>query len=655
MEIDRIRGVISRMKLQEKIAFTGGDEVTAAAERMNIPAIVLCNDLRPYSAVEPSVLAIGCTFSHTIASAFGKERSIAATETFSAFAGTVACGLITDPMRLDACGFFSEDPYLTGELLKSYAAAGVIGYVFTDALGQGRYVNRTVDARALYELYLYPLIEAGKYAAGLMLDGGYLNGQKAATSRAVADIYSEYIPSNAMIMTCYGDGCGTDGIAESGAYQLGAEGYDKKEIAKAVASGEISETKIDRAIERTLFTVGKTYEFYRNPHIGHCDPVNIVFDSTVLLKNDGILPTDAKSINFFGDANCFDDADIYGVSPIKDALKKYGAFNVFLVTDYGEGIEPWIAEIICNVGAASNTVLVLCGGAATPLPIESGVNAVMYCPYCATVRAIQAMLTSVSPRGHLPFTWCKSEKSYPRNNKKFIERGDFRYESVFNGYALFNNFKSDVLYPFGHGLNYSFYDITKFAVSSNGMKITVDFIIKNTGNYAGIAVTQAYISLIGGSVYGLSKRLAAFKRIPLDKTENSHVVLEIDLDKFRVFDENNNALVPVGGKYKVELGLSSTDIRAAAEIKVAAGSRVDAGLGKALAPSYYDYGSEFEPTAPEIERLLKVPFIKKPDEYPELEKPAPSKIKSTLKRAEKTVMPRLLPIVRYKIENTPIK
>lgn len=657
MDIERVRGVISQMKLPEKLALIGGGTTTAAIGRLNVPGMSMGDVLMPYSAEEPSLLALGCTFSPTLCAAVAKYRSAEAVGQGLAFSGTVGCGIMTDPMRPDACGLFSEDAYLTAELLSAYSSAGEIGFVFTDALGQGRYNNRTVDGRALYELYLYPLIKAGKNAAAVMLDGGYLNGAAVAASRTVADIYAKYVPQTAMFITPCDFGDGLDTVIGNGAYRLCEDESYKKAVGKAVVDGTLFENKLNIGLERTVATAALTHEFYKNHENVSVEPTNIVIDSTVLLKNDGVLPTAAKNITVFGDPDAFDDGAAYRMFAPKDAAKKYGAFNLFLVTDYGaNGIDPVFASAICAAGTAAPTVVVLCGECAAPLPIEYYANAILFCPYVTTVSAVIAMLTTTSPRGHLPFTWLKNRSAYPRNNEKYNSRGDFRYESVYNGYRLFNNFKSDIAFPFGHGLDYTRYEISQYAVTCNKLKITAEFVIKNAGSRAGSALCQIYVTPPSDAVYGTGKRLCAFRRVALEATENARVKMEIDLGEFGVYDEANGAMLPIGGKYKVELGLSSLDIRAAADIKVPAGSRVTAGLPENLAPSYYKAGKgeTFEPTAPEIERLLKVPFIKKPDEYTDILPPAPSKIKKLLKRAEKTTDKRLFPIVRYKIENTPI-
>lgn len=661
MDIERIRGVITQMKLQDKTELTGGGTTTPTVTRPKVDGVALGDGLMPYACNEPSTLALGCTFSPEIVAAVSKARSLDAARGGAAVAGTVAAGLILDPTRADASDFFSEDAFVTAELLKSYATAGVIGYVFTDALGQGRFNNRVIDARALNELYLYPLAKAGEHAAALQLDGGYLNGERIFTSRAVADMYLRYIPEDAPLITQYrADGAdAAASVAANGAYQLGATAATKRVIANAVANGELVEQRLNRSIERMLALEVNTHEFYKKPFDRSVDAnliAGLSADSAVLLKNDGVLPVRGKNMTIFGDAQYFEDGERYALIPVRDAVKRYGAFNVFLLSDYEtSGISAEYAEIVSKVAATSTVVLVLCGGCATSLGFADEAKAVLFCPSQTRVADVVELLTKTSPRGHLPFTWCKSSGAYPRNNPKYVARGDFRYESVYNGYLLFNNFKSDIAYPFGHGLDYTRYEITKYNVSSNGTKIVADFVIKNVGECAGTALCQAYITLMGGAVYGLTKRLAAFKRVALEKTENAHVVMEIDLDDFAVYDEKNAARSAVGGRYQVDVGLSSADIRASGTVKVAAGSKTEAGLGERIAPSYYKIGSEFAPTAPEIEKLLKVPFIKKPDEYPELDPPQMSKIKKLVKKAEKTVPRYMLPIVKYKIFNTPDK
>ena len=655
MDLDRIRGAISKLKLAEKTSLSGG-EARFDADCVGIKGVNLSHELERYWTDEPSTLAIGCTFSTEIAAAIGKSRSVEAAKAHNVFAGVIGSGLILDPMRYDAAEFFSEDQTVVAQMLGSYASAGVIGYVFTDALGQGRFVNRTIDARALYELYLYPLSRAGKYASALQLDGGYLNGKRVASSRHVSDIYHAYIKNSAMVMTQYGDGDGLDVVSGSGAYMLGTTSTQRKQVIKAVENGALFENKLNRSVERTLLTIVSSHEFYKNYTEEQAPMPNIVYDSAVLLKNDGTFPTKSQ-LTIFGDASKFDDGDKHVVLPIKDAMRKFGDINLFLITDYLAGIDEDDVLTILNTAGEAKTVVVLCGGVAAPLGyLSNHANAILFMPYCPTIDCVLEILSGVSPRGHLPFTWCKEREDYPRNNEKFIDRGDFRYESVFNGHTLFDNFAPDaVAYPFGHGLEYTSYEISSFKASCDKLVIRLSFDVKNIGECDGVPLLQAYVTYLGDSAFGLRKRLGCFKRLALAKGESSAVVMEINLNDLAVYDEVNNAFVPIGGKYLVELGLSSRDIVASDQVKISVGSKDGVGPGKKILPSYFAVGKPFEPTAPEIEKLLKVPYIVKLGDIIDLQKPTYKKIKKLMKVADKKSPPRLKMRIKYKIENTPIK
>ncbi len=659
MDIERIRGFIMMTKTADKVALAGGGLVLQSVDRPKLGAVELGDAVLPHAVAEPLQLALGCTFSPELCAEAAKAIAASAYDSGLAFAGAVGCGIIRDPMSPSAAELFSEDPIVVAELLKGYTPVDGFGFVFTDCLGQERFVNRTVDSRALRELYLYPLIRSGMSAAALRLDGGYLNGERVCDSREVYRLLVDRIPPDAMVMTQYGDVPSAENMFGNGLYILGAPQSFKRDVLRDIAWGAVNESDVDGAIERTLAVAVKTHNLYGGAEridFDGAEMPDITRDATVLLKNDGLLPAIGKRPTFFGDPARFGGA----VYRFKDAVNACGSLNVFLVTDYENGgLSDELRSAVINVSTVAPVAVVFCGCCAVQFDLADRVNVVLFCPQSPRISELTAMLTDgeYSPRGHLPFTWSKSRADYPCNNKKFAPRGDFRYESMYNGYMLFNNFAYDVLYPFGHGLDYARYELSKLKLCSSGSKITVEFVIKNEGAYGGTALCQAYISLPGAPVYGISKRLAAFKRVALDPTENDKVTLEIDIDDFAVYNEEYDSFTAVGGKYVVDIGLSSVDLRLHGEIKVAAASRVAAGLNEKAAPSYFKAGKggKFEPTAPEIERLLKVPFIKKAEIYPELSPPPAATVKKALKRADKWTGANVRQVVRYRICTTPVR
>lgn len=281
-------------------------------------------------------------------------------------------------------------------------------------------------------------------------------------------------------------------------------------------------------------------------------------------------------------------------------------------------------------------------------------HAILFCPACRDVAAIIDMLTGDAPQGRLPFTWCDKKTDYPANNIKYSKRGDFRYESLYNGYMLFGNFTSAVAYPFGHGLDYTEYEIGKVGLKADCSEITATFDVKNTGERAGSVVCQAYLTAVDAPVYGLKKRLVAFTRLRLEAGECKRVTLVMDASDIAVYDAGNARFVTLGGKYAVDIGLSSADIRASAEVKLT-GDKFAVGADKKTAPAYYGYDGAFEPTAPEIEKLLKTPFIKKAEARADLAPPSAVTVKKAIKKARKTAQKQLLPLIEHKINSVPDK
>lgn len=651
------------MSLADKVTYSGGGNVVPAIDRPRLGKVELADGLLFDYVPDPLPIALGCTFSPELCAAVAKADAKLAFEYEEAFAGTVPCGLIRDPMRASAAGLFSEDAFVVAELLKGYTPVGGLGFVFTDCLGQERFTDRTIDMRALREMYLYPLMRAGNYAAGLQLDGGYLNGNRVCSSGEVYELMTRYIPESAPVFTQYGDVPEVEKMYGNGTYILGIDGNFKRDVMLNVKWGIIIESKINSAIERMLSFALDTHDRYVTPDTKAFDGVDgypeLTRQCSVLLKNDGLLPTPMRSMTFFGDPDAFEDSRHYELHSVKNAQNELGAVNVFFITGYeNDGIDAVTASAVMGSIATSKTVLVICGGCAVELGQMAKADAVLFCPNADFLADIMQMLTdgNSAPQGHLPFTWAASAESYPCNNKKFAARGDFRYESLYNGHLLFDNFASEVLYPFGHGLDYTDYSVSKLKLYAKGQKLTAEFIVKNTGSNCGTVLLQAYLTLIDAPVYGINKRLVAFKKIKLDPTENTGVVMEIDISDVAVYDETYDTFITAGGRYRVDIGLSSMDIRATDEIKVAAASRVAVGLSNKLAPAYYaaGKGESFAPTAPEIERLLKVPFIKRPDEHPELNPPSDAFVKKALKKIRKATG-MSAQILKYKIAHTPEK
>ena len=619
------------MKLGEKLEECSGVSVPAV-ERLKIPELNLSLDL--FCGDEPSTLALGCTFSREVCRAVSLARVESAAREFRSFAGNIACGVMTDPMREDGVDFFSDDPYLVGELLSAYADVD-LGYVFTDALGQGRFERRTVDERALHEVYLRPLVRAGRLAAGLVLDGGSLNDKEIFSTRALYDMYARLVPRDAVIFSLE---FGND-ERSAGVFRLGATAADNKAVARAVTDGAISEKKIDFCIERTIAAAAKAHEFYKNrEQSAERAAPSVFFDSAVLLENE-ILPVSDEPV-LFGDRSYFDDGKQYSVYDITDGVKRCGKLNLFFVTDELGEAQRLAVE---NVANKRDTIVAVCGRACE-LGFAKDAKAVLFLPYAPRISDVVELIRGKEPRGRLPFAWGVKRCDHPRNNKRFAPRGDFRFASVYGGHAYFDTFVKP-LYPFGHGLSFTRFEIEKAVVKS--ADFAAQLTVANAGKRRGGALVEAYATYRGNGAFGIVKRLVGFARVELGVGEKKNIEIALDMSSVRAYDADNQKYVTVGGKYEIEFGFSSLDIRAKAEVKLEGTSGV--GFSRKDLPDYY--GDTLEPTAPEIERLFGISFVKKSE--PKIPLPDGKRVKKSLAKIKKRTGLRAYASAAYKIAHTP--
>jgi beta-glucosidase len=92
--------------------------------------------------------------------------------------------------------------------------------------------------------------------------------------------------------------------------------------------------------------------------------------------------------------------------------------------------------------------------------------------------------------------------------------------------------------------------------------------VTNTGGVAGREVVQCYVSLPGSAVPRAPRALAAFAVVDLAPGESREVELAIAGDDLAYWDVRADRWLVESGTYRVEVGASSRDIRATAEVEV---------------------------------------------------------------------------------------
>jgi beta-glucosidase len=229
------------------------------------------------------------------------------------------------------------------------------------------------------------------------------------------------------------------------------------------------------------------------------------------------------------------------------------------------------ALIAALAAANAKTVVVLETGGPVLMPWVDRVAAILeaWYPGSSGGEAIARVLTGeVNPSGRLPVTFPRSLEQLPRPQLDgFPERRDARItvdytiEGAAVGYKWFDRSRLEPLFPFGHGLSYSKFDLSNLSADVHDKSLSIRFAVKNTGDRAGAYVAQVYVSPIGGAAaagWEAPKRLGGFKKVSLQPGEGIEVSLSIEPRMLAVYDEAGKNWVIEGGDYDVAL---STDSR----------------------------------------------------------------------------------------------
>ena len=231
-------------------------------------------------------------------------------------------------------------------------------------------------------------------------------------------------------------------------------------------------------------------------------------------------------------------------------------------------------------------VLVLsCGSVLDITPWEGKVSAVVYNSLGGEAVAsatVNVLFGLAEPGGRLAESWPLCEEhtpSYMNFTRACQDKPDVVYgEDIYVGYRWYEKRKLPVLYPFGHGLSYTGFELGKPRLSARelkpGGKITVTVPVKNTGSRPGSQVVQLYLSYIDGSICDHPvKELKAFAKVHLRPGEGGEAVMELDEKAFKFFAPAQDKWILEDGGYTLSIGTSSADVVYREPVMVTGGDR----------------------------------------------------------------------------------
>ncbi len=169
------------------------------------------------------------------------------------------------------------------------------------------------------------------------------------------------------------------------------------------------------------------------------------------------------------------------------------------------------------------------------------------------VAVADVLFGNYNPAGRLPVTFYRSTKDLP----------DFTDYSMAN--RTYRYFKGKPLYAFGYGLSYTTFDYSEIELSDKivktdgSIKVSVD--VKNTGKVDGEEVVQLYLRHIDSPVPQPIHSLAGFKRVAIASGKSETVEFELSASSLRYWDTDAGKYVVPTGRFEVQVGSSSDNIR----------------------------------------------------------------------------------------------
>jgi len=323
-----IEKLIGQMTLEEKASLCSGRDFwhLKGIERLGIPSIMVTDGphgLRKQAGdsdhvgLFDSVPATCFPTASALAATWNREIVYQVGEALGEECREENVGVILGPganiKRSPLCGrnfeYFSEDPYLTGEMAKSHIngvqskgiGTSLKHYTVNNQEFRRMVIDAIVDERSLREIYLPGYEIAVKEAQPWTVMCAYnkVNGTYCAENEyLMTGILKEEWGHEGLVVTDWGAmNDRVDGLKAGVELEMpGAPNGNDARIVAAVRNGELDEAVLDRAVERILKmifkaeeTLAQDYAYDRQAH--HTLARRAAGEGAVLLKNDdAILP-----------------------------------------------------------------------------------------------------------------------------------------------------------------------------------------------------------------------------------------------------------------------------------------------------------------------------------------------------------------------------
>ena len=532
-----------------------------------------------------------------------------------------------DPLCGRLAESYSEDPYLTGVM----AAAMTKGIQSTGVLADLKHfaansqekdrmgVEEHIPERALREIY-FPAFKRCVDAGAKTIMSAYnkVNGVPCAMNKwLLTDVLRREWGFDGFVVSDWGASYDVPTAIAAGTDLTMPGPLSVKKITEAVAQGRLKEEELDTAIRNILrVTLSSIPMTGTRPTFDLKDAYAVTEkaaqEGTVLLKNDGALPipTDAK-VAFYGKrrkkfvaipASVAASTDLV-TNPQDSVCALIGEENVLIgesvrnaayriVTvgaDAAEGLDRMDMEMdaddrdaleqALSDAQAFGGKLILIVNSVGPVELSEyteRVNAIV-CPFFGGMMSgkvtADILFGKVNPSGKLPLTWPKHYHDTPAYKNYGGENKEVWYgEGIYVGYRWYDARHIQPLFPFGHGLSFTTFEVTDVRVPESVRieqeDVPVRVTVKNTGSIAGGEVIQIYVHDRSKAYDRPEKELKAFQKVFLQPGEEKTVELTLSRDAFAGYYLPRHEWMVQPGVFDILVGTSAEAICCRAETRI---------------------------------------------------------------------------------------
>ena len=204
-----------------------------------------------------------------------------------------------------------------------------------------------------------------------------------------------------------------------------------------------------------------------------------------------------------------------------------------------------------------------------------------------------ALTGQVAPSGRLADSWpvhygdAPADKNFPsevgqdlkslitpratREGRELVRNIDYTdyEEGIYVGYRYFTTSKTDVAYPFGYGLSYTFFNYEKPLVEASADGFVARVTVRNSGSGPGSEVLQLYVSAPSGGLDKPARELKGFAKTRLlAPGESETVEIPVSLQDLASWNEKKACWETARGVYHFCFGLSADKMRTDCPVRV---------------------------------------------------------------------------------------